>query len=134
MLACALNLVFFSSYCLQIGRSLFAVEIEGGAVCAAYDPDDLHVPTSHGGSGYWTYLDWSSQVKEHFMIRSRWPEGGMEFCYWVRIPLWMIFVPSFAGWLYLSRKPRRTPGRCARCGYDLTGNVAGRCPECGTAC
>lgn len=23
--------------------------------------------------------------------------------------------------------------RCAYCGYDLTGNVSGRCPECGTA-
>lgn len=22
-------------------------------------------------------------------------------------------------------------GRCQRCGYDLTGNVSGRCPECG---
>ncbi len=22
---------------------------------------------------------------------------------------------------------------CGRCGYDLTGNVSGRCPECGTA-
>ena len=24
-------------------------------------------------------------------------------------------------------------GHCARCGYDLTGNVSGRCPECGAA-
>ena len=24
------------------------------------------------------------------------------------------------------------PGHCRRCGYDLTGNVSGRCPECGT--
>lgn len=24
------------------------------------------------------------------------------------------------------------PDRCRRCGYDLTGNVSGRCPECGT--
>ena len=23
------------------------------------------------------------------------------------------------------------PGHCKRCGYDLTGNVSGRCPECG---
>lgn len=27
----------------------------------------------------------------------------------------------------------RAQGRCAMCGYDLTGNVSGRCPECGTA-
>lgn len=29
------------------------------------------------------------------------------------------------------RHPPR-PGTCKRCGYDLTGNVSGRCPECGT--
>ena len=26
---------------------------------------------------------------------------------------------------------RRDAGRCTRCGYDLTGNVSGVCPECG---
>ena len=26
-----------------------------------------------------------------------------------------------------------TPAHCRRCGYDLTGNVSGRCPECGEA-
>jgi hypothetical protein len=25
------------------------------------------------------------------------------------------------------------PGMCTVCGYSLTGNVSGRCPECGTA-
>lgn len=25
------------------------------------------------------------------------------------------------------------PGHCQNCGYDLTGNVSGVCPECGTA-
>ena len=25
------------------------------------------------------------------------------------------------------------PKRCDRCGYNLTGNVSGTCPECGTA-
>ena len=25
------------------------------------------------------------------------------------------------------------PNLCRQCGYDLTGNVSGRCPECGTA-
>lgn len=23
-------------------------------------------------------------------------------------------------------------GCCLKCGYDLTGNISGRCPECGT--
>jgi hypothetical protein len=32
----------------------------------------------------------------------------------------------------LRRYRRRRMGRCRKCGYDLTGNVSGRCPECGT--
>ena len=29
------------------------------------------------------------------------------------------------------RRKRRPPGHCVQCGYNLTGNVSGRCPECG---
>ncbi len=28
---------------------------------------------------------------------------------------------------------RRAAGQCQACGYDLTGNVSGRCPESGRA-
>ena len=31
----------------------------------------------------------------------------------------------------LTRRKKRTPGLCAHCGYNLYGNVSGRCPECG---
>jgi hypothetical protein len=46
-------------------------------------------------------------------------------------------IALLAGWL-LHRIARRTPrfrqtGRCPACGYDLTGNVSGVCPECGSA-
>jgi hypothetical protein len=30
-------------------------------------------------------------------------------------------------------RPARLPGQCMSCGYNLTGNVSGRCSECGTA-
>ena len=52
----------------------------------------------------------------------------------IGIPLWIVFVvvtvPSLLGaWLY-----RKTSlGHCQNCGYDLTGNVSGVCPECGKA-
>ena len=33
-----------------------------------------------------------------------------------------------------ARKYKRlAAGQCIRCGYDLTGNVSGTCPECGIA-
>jgi len=32
----------------------------------------------------------------------------------------------------LRRWRRRRKGRCLKCGYNLTGNVSGVCPECGT--
>ncbi|MBN2563246.1 MAG: hypothetical protein JXQ75_20180 [Phycisphaerae bacterium] len=40
-------------------------------------------------------------------------------------------IPQVIAWLRDRR--RCAPGLCERCGYDLTGNVSGRCPECGTA-
>ncbi len=48
------------------------------------------------------------------------------------LPMWMIapfvFIPTFLLW----RKDRRTPeGHCPNCDYDLTGNVSGKCSECG---
>ena len=31
------------------------------------------------------------------------------------------------------RAERLANGQCLRCGYDLTGNISGMCPECGHA-
>ena len=50
-----------------------------------------------------------------------------------RIPLWLPFLlialPTAFLWY---RDRRRIPaGHCRRCGYDLTKNESGRCPECG---
>jgi len=64
---------------------------------------------------------------------------------YVLVPLWMLFVPSAAAalvawrrrsraYVFWSRRhdPRLAPGHCQKCGYNLTGNVSGRCPECAT--
>lgn len=45
------------------------------------------------------------------------------------------FFGAAAGYVlgpYLFRRPR-FPGKCVHCGYDLTGNTSGVCPECGCA-
>lgn len=48
------------------------------------------------------------------------------------------FIPGFfVGWVaaFIARHTRSKPippGCCQKCGYNLTGNVSGRCPECGS--
>jgi hypothetical protein len=53
--------------------------------------------------------------------------------YLVMTPLWLPFlfllIPTVLLWRRGRRKPR--PGFCQACGYDLTGNTTGICPECG---
>jgi hypothetical protein len=50
------------------------------------------------------------------------------------VPLW---IPGVVGlgyfWFLLRRRRRICPGHCPTCEYDLTGNMSGICPECGTA-
>ena len=53
----------------------------------------------------------------------------------VTFPLWLVFLavllPTLLLW-FLDRRQPLPRGQC-RCGYNLTGNMSGRCPECGTA-
>ena len=53
----------------------------------------------------------------------------------LRLPFWVPWLVAMAVSLgaksMLAR--RRPTNLCAECGYNLTGNVSGRCPECGTS-
>jgi predicted RNA-binding Zn-ribbon protein involved in translation (DUF1610 family) len=40
-------------------------------------------------------------------------------------------VIDIRGIAYGTRTERKEKGQCLACGYDLTGNVSGTCPECG---
>jgi hypothetical protein len=61
------------------------------------------------------------------------PEATARF---IRLSYWMIAAAfgiaparlAFARW---RRRRRLRRGWCGKCGYDLTGNVSGVCPECG---
>ncbi len=43
------------------------------------------------------------------------------------------FLGALIGYVIATRAERHRipPGHCRKCGYNLTGNVSGRCPECG---
>jgi hypothetical protein len=66
--------------------------------------------------------------------KSTWP-GQRERYFGVAIPIWAIFLISAlppAVWIYLfHRRKRQILGLCVKCGYLLTGNISGVCPECG---
>lgn len=52
----------------------------------------------------------------------------------VLIPLWIPLLVVFLIFLlYRRRSGMVGVSACKRCGYNLTGNVSGVCPECGTA-
>ena len=57
----------------------------------------------------------------------------LRFPLWV--PLCLFSGPPAIAFIRgpLRRWRRRRKGCCVRCGYDLTGNLSGRCPECGEA-
>ena len=61
--------------------------------------------------------------------------GGHDPPYYASIPLWtflcMVGLPTAI--LFWQDRRRPEPGHCRSCDYDLTGNVSGICPECGTA-
>jgi hypothetical protein len=95
-----------------------AMYVVAGSVMFTTD-QMLTVPVSVAQSGYGL---------------SRWNGWGGEFWRYLELPLYAVFAAAAIPTLFVWRfwpKPVK-PGHC-RCGYDLTGNVSGRCPECGKA-
>jgi hypothetical protein len=61
--------------------------------------------------------------------------GAWGYYYRAILPHWfltLIFAIGPAIWLFKWNKRRKLgPNACPGCGYDLTGNESGECPECG---
>ena len=50
---------------------------------------------------------------------------------WLAIAcLFCLAVPGILA-IKFSRVDEKKPGHCTKCGYNLTGNVSGKCSECG---
>ena len=76
-----------------------------------------------------------------FLAETRGFDAGAEGGSWytvVTVPLWALAVlaallPAARLPPYARRRSRTRRGVCPRCAYNLTGNVSGVCPECGSS-
>jgi hypothetical protein len=57
-------------------------------------------------------------------------EGDNLVPLWLLLPFWLL--PGYP-LTYLGLRHRCGVGCCTKCGYNLTGNTSGQCPECGSA-
>jgi hypothetical protein len=95
-------------------------------------------------------LDWWVVAYEWFALtlppktverdRSRGREATSQRLAWhATVQLWLLFVlfSAYPATVFvrgpLRRYRRQRRGLCLKCGYNLTGNVTGVCPECGKA-
>ena len=84
-----------------------------------------------GGFEVGVAYGWSRTVDESRMTAMRVRKR------FIRLPLWMplLLLATYPAIAFirgpLRRWRRRRKGLCLKCGYSLTGNVSGVCPECG---
>ena len=83
------------------------------------------------------YAVWSpGQATRYYFFRRNVP-APLGAVLWNAIGPLLLITPAGSGWAAYRCARARAAGRsahlCRRCGYNLTGNVSGVCPECGTA-
>jgi hypothetical protein len=109
----------------------------GGAILEYDDPLSRYLP-----DGFYRFREADGQAARRWP-RIEWslPANAAERFVSIKtvfVPFWLLLIifavpPSLA----FVRGPLRRwwrlrNSRCLLCGYNLTGNVSGRCPECGT--
>ena len=115
----------FGAYRLCYGGT--GVAFAGASVAVMIGPEPL---PRQGWSANWDVARTWIWVP-HFR-RAGSPLGSPKFTI-IAFPLWIPSVIGAAATGYFHREARpKLPGHCPKCDYDLTGNVSGVCPECGT--
>jgi hypothetical protein len=108
------------------------VRVSNGALCVMWWNDEMAAfaegyRRSWPQSGVFALPSYAS--RECFPSVRRWGNSAAT----VDMPFWIIAlavaIPTAPLWWF---DRRAYPlGHCVKCGYDLTGNVSGHCPECG---
>ena len=128
----ARSLQFGDCVSVRLGARVVYVTSEGGCyACSTFTrPEARGVRWSWGSYAKRCGAARAARSLVHFAFG---PEAGAhDFV----VPQWIVpavfgALPAarIAGW---SRRRRAVGNACRSCGYDLTGNVSGVCPECGS--
>jgi hypothetical protein len=113
------------------------VSIQGSLVVFCWDPRVAGMNTRWEWSSY--RADDSDDLRRHFLTGGGWYWSGFGYERFrgragtLAVPFWLLTLGAAATLARAARARRRRPpsGHCQSCGYDLTANASGRCPECG---
>jgi len=89
-----------------------------------------------GTASNWPQYLYPSVTSIPSLTGSRWQKDNYTA---IRIPFWMLALLFSAAPIRLAIRTcaqytkQRRVGFCRQCGYDLTANVSGVCPECGSS-
>jgi rRNA maturation protein Nop10 len=88
-----------------------------------------------GPAGFWAMLElyWFGRQPAGLMYYHTWMHAFHTFAIPLNVGVAIVVYEATVEWRKAALRAWRTSFmKCAECGYDLTGNLSGRCPECGT--
>lgn len=113
--------------------SMRSIAVRSGSVFLACDRSGIFV-TAYEEDISTLFSSWygTSEPKGPWW---RWPTivttESTGIAWSIVVPHWLIAFVTWPVYLALWSRSRKPPRYCCqRCGYDLTGNTTGRCPEC----
>jgi hypothetical protein len=107
-------------YAVAWGIGDWTVYLSYGSVSIYYQ--------KNAGIGYWFESGWNGE-SARLCIWFEYANLGTSG-WTLYVPLWPVIVAIVA--LMWWTRERKCVTTCWHCSYDLTGNVSGICPECGT--
>lgn len=117
----------------NVRGKLWYADISAGVLSITIVHEDLADWIGTEGVTVWPYpepfrLEWTVPHT------ADWSQSTVGHWWEFNLPLWAVLLVVSGPLLrtvYQRWRHRMPPGTCTKCGYDLTGNVSGRCPECG---
>lgn len=148
-------LLFSFIWSVSWGGQHLGVTVTSGAAYLRWAPPEMPFPRGFALSSHftifvpledskdvgWFFTEGIGTYRWYYMVDPGdidwWPlddsTPSWGYYYWglpLWIPLAVLLIPTAL--LQWSDRRRIPANQCAHCGYNLTGNVTSRCPECGT--